>query len=292
MNWHYVKGDSQFEVRPHYGNARINVSIELDQNYHSDRLGSVLVRALELVPAEKMPLRSDPEASFECSPQPELTILTQMPAVRRPVNDANAPAGDERAPATSPEKGVVARLATSKDGKYIAALTIFPDWVTVQVWPKLLFEKTARDDARTSRDLSQNGAFARIDCKKAHDVPLELILSDNGEYVAVYQAPRIGDWCLDSTLPKSDFGVKLFRNILVPGVQEVSVDIARNNFQDGIDRSSLRCLNIIKADPDHLKQAVGYATFVGKSENYWRSLPNRFVFCNGLYLDIYELEGD
>ncbi|KAF9972320.1 hypothetical protein BGZ73_004579 [Actinomortierella ambigua] len=283
--WHYLKSDCQFEVRPHHEIARINVSIELDQNHPSDRLGNLWVRSLKLVPPELVPSHPEFDAVNNGALQPNITIVTQS---------SKSNGSNNQASSVPIKGGVVTRLATSKDHEYHAALSVFSDHVTVQVWHKDCIAKPPTTHAAKIRDVSKLGALAKIKFpdEDPHSTPLELVLSDNGEYVAVYQAPKIGDWLLDSSLPESSIGVKLYRNPIKNPSQTIPIPMNNNGAQNGNLRDAHPRELIETTVPKSLQHAVGYATFVSESKSYWRSLPDRFVFCDGLYLDVFIFQSE
>ncbi|KAF9969666.1 hypothetical protein BGZ73_007912 [Actinomortierella ambigua] len=149
----------------------------------------------------------------------------------------------------------------------------------------------------------------------------ELAISATGEHLAVYEAPSIGNWQPGVTVPTfEEPKVYLFRNSFCRrpkaarhGSNDVAVNInhpasstaasptaASSTVASSAVASSAATsstatvsddtiLERITAIPRIVENAVGYATFVGAISSGKQRLPARFVFCNGLYLDVFEL---
>ncbi|KAG0241797.1 hypothetical protein BGW41_005304 [Actinomortierella wolfii] len=155
-----------------------------------------------------------------------------------------------------------------------------------------------------------------IQCCNAQGLPIELAISDTGEHIAVYQTPNMGDWREKSTVPSSDFGVYLFRNTYAPKGETVTSD-SKSHCTVPIYDDDLSAIHgdlptfpvtgaqkLVSTDgrvtarldkmsiPENVKHSVGYATFVGKITSGAIEIPARFVYCNGLYLDVFELQGE
>ncbi|KAF9162086.1 hypothetical protein DFQ26_003884 [Actinomortierella ambigua] len=104
--------------------------------------------------------------------------------------------------------------------------------------------------------------------------------------------PRIGDWQDGMEVPTASLGFHLFRNPLVnkdttvfvpdPGEAQL-ISLSGPVEPDQISLIRLRT-------PTNLKHAIGYASYVGQYEDDSGKLtPAKFIFCNGLYLDVFEV---
>ncbi|KAG0251620.1 hypothetical protein DFQ27_008640 [Actinomortierella ambigua] len=154
-----------------------------------------------------------------------------------------------------------------------------------QVWNKNDVERTSQNRPR-SIDVSQLGAAAEgIQCTDARNLSLELAISPSGEHIAIFQPPKAGDWQVGDSLPVSELGVRFFHNILAVSASDVAVTVVDGD-QVGI------CLEPFASIPVSLQDAVGYADFVDDIDSDATTRSTKFVFCNGLYLDIFEIQSD
>ncbi|KAG0241796.1 hypothetical protein BGW41_005303 [Actinomortierella wolfii] len=296
-DWYYLKALGQLEVSAHHDIANVNIRIEQDDTYRV--CGKLWVQSLELAPAVSSP--KYPYKIFTRAMQPKFTIATQT----IPHNDAasNTPTGDDTILDIPEDSGVVTRVTTSTDGKYLAALTVHSSYFTVHVWSEQdikledrLIDKqldvskfgrvSERVGWKVSDSINLEDAHSinlenadSTNHKDANSINLELAISDSGEYIVVTEAPKIGDWQEGSGVPSSKIGACIFRNPL----DNVNVDDSQAFDQVG---SSLVRL---KAIPNKLKEAVGYATFVSAWSSEDKNTPTKFVFCDGLHLDVYNI---
>ncbi|KAG0226942.1 hypothetical protein BGW42_003296 [Actinomortierella wolfii] len=287
--WYYLKALGQLEVSAHHDIANVNIRIEQDDTYRV--CGKLWVQSLELTPAVSSP--KYPYKIFTRAMQPKFTIATQT----IPRNDAasNTPTGDDTVLEIPEDSGVVTRVTTSIEGKYLAALTVHSSYFTVHVWSEqdikledrlidkqLDVSKFGRVSERVGwkdADSTNHEDADSTNHKDADIINLELAISNSGEYIAVTEAPKIGDWQEGSEFPSSKIGACIFRNPL----DNANVDDSQAFNQAG---SSLVRL---KAIPNKLKEAVGYATFVSACSSEDKNTPTKFVFCDGLHVDVYNI---
>ncbi|KAG0251621.1 hypothetical protein DFQ27_008641 [Actinomortierella ambigua] len=269
--WQYIKAECQFEVLAQVGSAQVNINITPDESFHDFR-GELLIRSLQLVPVGVKPLGSAP-------------VLSRVSHVDDSV--ALQPADDLREGVKSnpyrADNGRIVRLVTSKDGNFLAALCTLPEKAVVHVWHK---NSLKRDENQfiTPMDVSHMGFVSDpITYRRGtRDPPLELAISATGDYIAVFQAPKIGDWLEGSQVPSSDIGVRLFRTPPMPP-NDVVISV-------GPSVTTPLKLRNVQDTPDSFTSAVGYAVFVDQFTSGTYTTPARFVFCDGLYLDVYELQ--
>ncbi|KAF9972319.1 hypothetical protein BGZ73_004578 [Actinomortierella ambigua] len=273
-NWCFLKAEGQVEIYPQVGSAQLNVNIAPDDAF-LEYSGTLMIRSILLVPIGTKPVSSaDTPGSPRNNTKADRTLASNDTLSWRPSNDtlswrATIAEGD----------GQIVRLATSKNGAFLAALSTFANQFMVHVWHM--------DDLKTDQSNSTFTDVARagfasepISCPGARGLPLELAISATGEYVAVFQAPMIGDWLEGSSVPKSAVGVRLFRRPRTSSEQIfVPVD----------SRSPVSNVLSIQDTPASLKHAVGYAVFAGELTTGTNRTPARFVHCNGLYLEVYVL---
>ncbi|KAG0241794.1 hypothetical protein BGW41_005301 [Actinomortierella wolfii] len=273
--WHYLKAGGQFEIRAHHEIAQVNVRIVQDERYNKAQRGKLWIRSLELVPVELKPIHQEPIVSHIGRPQLTITTLSSTTESLTNTDDQRYAEKQDKRP---DELGIVTRVVTSNGGDFFAILTVFSDHVVAKVWSKSEVEGAGKCNEK----VSQLGATSEyIHCSDAQNLSLELVISPSGEYIAIFQPPKAGDWQVGDSLPTSELGVCFFRNPLI-SAKDVMVMIANG---DHIER----CLERLEYIPSNLQDAVGYAAFVDDDATPSES---RFVFCNGLYLDVFEANSD
>ncbi|KAG0241793.1 hypothetical protein BGW41_005300 [Actinomortierella wolfii] len=266
------------------GVAHVNIYITPDLTFKEVR-GQLLIRSLRLILVG---------GSETLGPEPVLSrsILAHYPISIHPTNGYYGP-DDHRFGGSPPggiqeanDLGVISRLAVSKNGIFLAALVIIQNQFAVKVWRV--------DEQRNGYQLISQSepVVATHDHENAGRLPLELDISATGEYIAVFQTPRIGDWNQGTVLPKSNIGVRLFRNTQSDSRDHLAISVDdRAGFL--AEHHDPRPTPLVEQNtPDALKQAIGYAAFVDEFKSEEHTLPTRFVFCNGLYLDVYELQSN
>ncbi|KAF9977536.1 hypothetical protein BGZ73_005665 [Actinomortierella ambigua] len=299
-DWHYLEAEDQFEVRSHEGIAQVNIRIVQDDNYIKSQCGQLWIRSLVLVPFGKT-MSPYPCRVVRPPTCPDFSLSTLASPDNVPVNGGNQ----------EPEDGVVTRLVSSKNGRFLAALIVFSGHVKVKVWRTSDVE--GEDTSKPKiQDIAHCGESAEIMFPEAMDIPLELAISASGEHIAVYQAPKVGDWLPKKDVPKSNFGVGLFRNFSAldtPPQVHIPVEGSTSSLADlAVDtpaylenmvpvrgpgeEKTTQLLDHMADIPSTINNSVGYATFVDKITSGALSLPARFVFCDGLYLEVFELQAN
>ncbi|KAG0269732.1 hypothetical protein DFQ27_002401 [Actinomortierella ambigua] len=276
--WHYLMAKNQIEIRPHEENAWVNIRIMRDEKSNPPSVGKLWIRSVELVPVGHDPTDRDAKCFTTGVTLPDSIISTNGEA----------------------EKGVIVRIAQSKDGNYLAALRLLPDTIVVHVWLKAdLISKDVRE-----KDVSNLGASFTIDCRTAtrtkpgenvslYDISLGLAISALGDQIAVYQMPRIGDWQDGKEAPTVSVGFHLFRNPIANKETPVFVyDEPQIERKDGSAKLSRNTLTLLET-PKALKDAIGYASYVGQYDDYGgKPTPAKFIFCTGCYLDVFEVNSN
>ncbi|KAF9168322.1 hypothetical protein DFQ26_009541 [Actinomortierella ambigua] len=296
--WHYLKAEDQFGVRPHRGVAQVNIRIMQDKGYNTGHCGQLWIRSLELVPFGEHPSHlADPVVHPPSDA--DFMLSTRASPTSHSGNGGNQGHPGGEGDQDGVDDGVVTRLVTSKNGEFLAALVVFSQRVEVKVW--------RTDDVNSmDRRTPDVQAYTDMHLPNADKIPLELAISATGEHIAVFQVPEVGEWQETDQTPKSSFEVCIFRNLNASWHTAIhDFDLSVNNPQVDIGDEVgvplvtfaarpivVPYLDHMKGLPSNIKGSVGYAAFVGKSTSGIPSLPERFVFCNGLYFDVFELKGD
>ncbi|KAF9110687.1 hypothetical protein BGX27_006012 [Mortierella sp. AM989] len=176
----------------------------------------------------------------------------------------------------------ITRLVASKSGSILASLSLSDDKAFINVWNMAI------------SDMRKGHAVTDFEYPGISDIPVGLAISPNGDQIAVYQEPKIGQWKERSNIEEAEFQFKLFDNTLVYCPEAVS------NTQDDWApviiplRDFTPSLNPVDSVPGDLESFIGYGEFLNDSKpstdtNGHKSL---FVACNGLYLDVFEITKD
>ncbi|KAG0242673.1 hypothetical protein BGW41_003776 [Actinomortierella wolfii] len=277
--WHYLMAENQIEIRPHKNVAGINIRITCRENSDIPFEGKLWVRSIELVPVGKDPI--DKNAKI-------YVTKIALPQFTTPTNPED-------------KKHLVAQLAHSKDGDFVAALRLLPDEVMVHAWRKV--DLVRHSTSEVSQALSAKGASFSIRWPSltkeggrpvdVSDLPLGLAIAADGSQIAVYQTPYIGDWKDRDNVPTATFCFHLFQNPLCSNNRShTSVNVSDPSRMVTTEGHELTTINSLKklGPPAVLEHSVGYASYVGQFEKDGGGVvPPKFIFCNGYYLDVFEV---
>ncbi|KAF9946049.1 hypothetical protein BGZ65_010125, partial [Modicella reniformis] len=206
----------------------------------------------------------------------------------------------------------ITRLAFSKDSTFLAALALCEDTAYLTVW-----DMDSIVDSDAVYIIYRHCAVAIVKHDKHENFDnfsIGLAISPNGDQVAIYQEPKIGQWMDDAKLPKSSFRIRLFKNLLARKSPQTPLS---TNFSF-CTNTEANMLEVQTICPQRFNSFVGYGTFLTQSEgNHWEmnnvntvlfSSPDEhetgsnsgtqpristagntlFVACNGIYIDIFE----
>ncbi|KAF9410223.1 hypothetical protein BGZ94_001720, partial [Podila epigama] len=118
-------------------------------------------------------------------------------------------------PASTP----VSRLVTSKSSRYLATLSLSQDVACIRIWDMSIVRNPLNPPTDMSK-LYKTSASAIIHHAGVGNLPIGIAISPQGDQVAVFQEPRIGQWQEGSTVERAVFPFKLYNN---PLVQQVSL---------------------------------------------------------------------
>ncbi|KAF9357798.1 WD repeat-containing protein 38 [Mortierella sp. AD094] len=207
----------------------------------------------------------------------------------------------QRSAEDAPESTPITRLVSSKSSHFLASLALSRDIAHITVW-------------NMDAENGPNGrAVAIIRLKGISDIPVGLAISANGDQIAVYQEPNIGQWAEGTDIEPAKLPFTLFHNPLVRS-PEFAVKLNESGTPQG--PNSVPRLEEFKWEPNPLKEFIGYGGFLpgpqassrGKGESNGIStrgnsestnarvdttpLNSIFVACNGLYLDVFEISAE
>ncbi|KAF9937590.1 hypothetical protein BGZ65_001360, partial [Modicella reniformis] len=128
----------------------------------------------------------------------------------------------------------ITRLAWSKDSSFLAALSVEETFAHITVWDmksiQNMPEQTGDESVlHPSYALHPSNATADITPDEIfNNLSIGLAISPKGDYVAIYQEPKIGQWSEGSRLPECSFPIRLFNNPLVPNQDSIAVKVEEN----------------------------------------------------------------
>ncbi|KAF9983581.1 hypothetical protein BGZ65_001633 [Modicella reniformis] len=195
-------------IQPHKREAKIELTLSNCEDAHQSEYSGLQVDFVKLMPFTGDNVgQSDPYKDLmERAARPQFTI----DAMRSPAFEI-----DGYRTGTTPNRPIT-RLAWSKDGMFLAALALGDDTAYITVWDMKYIEDLSNPPTDTSF-LHTHCAVAavkfvneRTDHEvKLRDLSIGLAISPNGDQVAIYQEPIVGQWADDSNLGRCDFQFSL-----------------------------------------------------------------------------------
>ncbi|KAG0021946.1 hypothetical protein BGZ80_001378 [Entomortierella chlamydospora] len=209
--------------------------------------------------------------------------------------------GYQRSAEDAPESTPITRLVSSKSSHFLASLTLSRDIAHITVW------NMAAENEPNGR------AVTAIRYRRISDITVGIAISANGDQIAVYQEPNIGQWVEGTEIETAQLPFTLFHN---PLVRSPEFAVKLNESGAPKDPNSVPRLEEFKWEPNPLKDFIGYGGFLpgpqvssrGRGESDGIStrgnsestnarvdvtpLNSIFVACNGLYLEIFEISSE
>ncbi|KAF9961094.1 hypothetical protein BGZ65_011228, partial [Modicella reniformis] len=215
----------------------------------------------------------------------------------------------------------ITRLAWSKDSSFLAALAVKTRSAHITVWDMgSITDILEQTDTSTLRP-----SYAMADVTQEIPMPgdidnlsIGLAISPNGDYVAIYQEPKIGQWD-DTKLPKCSFPIRLLKNPLVPNNDSITVEVEENGQpqlmqqktiphrifdsfvgygaflteKDKVDWKS-HCVSTVLNNDAGAESSDENTNSSGISQSVNDTSPSTtvntlFVACNGLYINVFRI---
>ncbi|KAF9354776.1 hypothetical protein BGX26_007376 [Mortierella sp. AD094] len=202
----------------------------------------------------------------------------------------------------------ISRISAAPNVNLIATLRVANDKIYVDIWDYSNIQEIPRDTEHLLVDWEPKGETTLEIQSEIHGLPLGISLSPDGQQLAVFQEPKIGDWGDGTKVEKGVFKFQLIIvDNLVPksgsGKSEISVDCVVTFDNLTPVPSVSNPASIIPS----LRSFVGFAKFLplrrvpstvnsehsatpkgsgknGDTNNY----QSLFAACNGIYLDIFD----
>ncbi|KAG0321897.1 hypothetical protein BGZ99_003622 [Dissophora globulifera] len=227
-SWYNLVLEEKLVVHPHVGNAKVEVILRNNENVDRDVYSGFAIEYVEIQPISIPvdPMSGIPEIVVPRAGMPDFSIDTSR--VQQPVDCPSYISPSIDAPVT--------RLAASEGSRFMASLALSQDAAYITVWDMTVF-KNPSDPSESMSRFYKSCAVAIVPRIGIGEHSIGLSIATNGDQVAIYQEPKIGQWVEGSKLEKATFPFKLFNNPMVrqPSVF-VNMDLTGNgNVSSGIN---------------------------------------------------------
>ncbi|KAF9361080.1 hypothetical protein BGX26_005947 [Mortierella sp. AD094] len=317
--WYNLELEEKLVIQPHEGEAQVKVALSNNDIESSGEYSGIIIDHVEIRPIlTDLNIEADiPTIIVERAGKPKFSI---DPLEARPDAQNGWPCDLSQAPIT--------RLSVSKASRFLASLAVSKDIAVITVWDMSLIKNQNKP---SPADLApvRRAAVAVVRHPGIGDLAIGLAISTNGDQVAVYQEPKIGEWVDGSEVTKASFPFKIYNNPLVPQPTVVlNLGESSNSNADNVDTSATPpntvALQEVSWKHDVLDSFIGYGAFLpvstkgdwekndlnsalfGNPENMDSdgsgdslvededsSAPrSMFAACNGLYLDVFEISSE
>ncbi|KAF9359049.1 hypothetical protein BGX26_000300 [Mortierella sp. AD094] len=199
----------------------------------------------------------------------------------------------------------ISRISAATEVEQIAALCVANDKIHVSIWDYSKIQEQSGDTKHSLVDWKPK-AEAGPYCKNGiHELPLGISLSPDGQQLAVFQEPKIGDWGDGATVEKATFGFQLilFDNLVSKSESEkseaymITMDGQKPQFNASNPASNISLLQSFvgfakflpsrsvpsTVDSEHSAQPKGLDSVRDANSN-----PVLFAACDGIYLNIFD----
>ncbi|KAI8351698.1 hypothetical protein B0O80DRAFT_500059 [Mortierella sp. GBAus27b] len=224
-------------------------------------------------------------------------------------------------PSEVPADLPITRIAWSKDSTYLAILALSEKTAFVTVWnmDHINDLNTQTLDMDVFAQKSTVATIMYVGTGSLQDLSIGLAISPNGDQVALYQEPKIGEWADGTTLRPSTFGFCLLHVVFKPPHQAVAVSDTSNNSRRGpnleekYQRHLYQMDRQIEPPSPRLDRFIGYGAFLterkntdwevsdssttqpAKDVNHGNSSNEKnhgtmFVSCNGIYIEVFKVK--
>ncbi|KAG0002548.1 hypothetical protein BGZ79_002779 [Entomortierella chlamydospora] len=276
-------------VQPHTGSAHVQVVLCNMDNETQGCYSGFIIERVEIRPMSLVVRHEENDVTeFVLNKSTTPLYVIQSTGYQRSAEDA-------------PESTPITRLVSSKSSHFLASLTLSRDIAHITVW------NMAAENEPNGR------AVTAIRYRRISDITVGIAISANGDQIAVYQEPNIGQWVEGTEIETAQLPFTLFHN---PLVRSPEFAVKLNESGAPKDPNSVPRLEEFKWEPNPLKDFIGYGGFLpgpqvssrGRGESDGIStrgnsestnarvdvtpLNSIFVACNGLYLEIFEISSE
>ncbi|KAF9903785.1 hypothetical protein BX616_001536, partial [Lobosporangium transversale] len=287
--WHNLELEERLVILPHVGAAHVRLVLCSRETNQRVEYSGLAFEHVEIRP-ETM---EDTQQSVDI---PQL-IIRRLATPRFVIDslDAHPPMSNS---AANSSQAVITRLAASKGGCFLATLALSHNTAFLTVWDVNVARFRSSTLAKTAT-MSENGfATAVIQLNGIGDLSnlsIGLAISNNGDQIAIYQEPKIGEWAYGSTVQKGIFPFKLFNNPLVQQAASVTVNMGQTaegdeenlynkeiilaedgtpisqplsfkSIDDPNSASRTMCLEEVAVDRGYLSEFIGYCAFLPETK--------------------------
>ncbi|KAI8351616.1 hypothetical protein B0O80DRAFT_109389 [Mortierella sp. GBAus27b] len=273
--WYDLMLDEKLVIHPHLGTARVEAALCNIENIDRLEYSGLVVEHVEIRSMARAP---------EENPDIVSVLVPKTITPKFTIDTARAHPSTQ-----SPSSAPITRLASSRDNRFIASLALAQDTACITVWDVSVMRDLANPEGYLD-SIYRRSATAVVIHSGIGDLPIGLALSANGNQVAIFQEPKIGEWADGSRVERASFPFHFFDNPLAPQPSvSVSIDPVQDSNGDVRDESpnggkppgqgsqtgvlistldtSPEPLQLEQVDweHDHLKSFIGFATFLPES---------------------------
>ncbi|OAQ34655.1 hypothetical protein K457DRAFT_13874 [Linnemannia elongata AG-77] len=308
--WYNLTLEEKVVIQPHEGWANIQVILLSNENENRDEYSGFLIEHVEIRPVGT---RMESQHGVR-------NVVVQRASIPVMVIDTTKAHPKSQDFSYLPSDAPITRLAVSKKSRFFASLGVSRDYIYITVWDMGIV-KDPSTPYRNMNAFYKGSATTRIHHPCVGDLAIGLAISANGDQVAVFEEPKIGQWAEGAEAPKPNFKFRLFNNPMVYPIS-ITLDMkappSTTNLNEQTQDATL-LLEEVGWEHEILQSLVGFGEFVpGTKKNEWesndlRTLTSRiddteesgkdgkdskneftqpngfFVTCNGIYIDVYEI---
>ncbi|KAF8936994.1 hypothetical protein BGZ58_003429 [Dissophora ornata] len=211
--WYNLVLEEKLVIQPHNETASIEVVMSNNVNVDRDEYFGFAIEHVEIRP---MNLRVENQRDIT-------DFVVHRAAIPNFSIDFTKvrPTGQDSS--YMPTDAPVTRLASSKGSRFLASLAQSQDMAYVTVWDMSILGNPS-NPGRSMSKFYKSCAVVAIPHAGVGQLPIGLSISTNGDQVALFQEPKIGEWADGSKAEKAVFPFRLFNNPMVPQASVV-VDV-------------------------------------------------------------------
>ncbi|KAF9361081.1 hypothetical protein BGX26_005948 [Mortierella sp. AD094] len=203
--WYNLVLEEKLVIQPHIGKSRVQVILHNNDNVDRVDFFGFVVEHVEIRPVA---LPRENQAGIS-------NFIVQRAGIPNFSIDTAKLIPSEQGSSIFPSSAPVTRLASSKGSRFLASLAVSKNIAYITVWD-LSAVKNPNNPYKNVNKLYSGCATVAVEHVGVGDLPIGLSISSNGDQVAIFQEPKIGDWAEGSGVEKATFPFKLFNNPLVP----------------------------------------------------------------------------
>ncbi|KAF9112551.1 hypothetical protein BGX27_003186 [Mortierella sp. AM989] len=316
--WYNLVLEEKLVIQPHLGKSHVQLILCNNENVDRVDYFGLIIEHVEIRPVALMVENQARISNF---------IVPRAAVPNFSIDTTKLLPGGQSS-SMFPSSAPVTRISASKGSRFLASLAQSKNAAYITVWDMSII-KNPYSPYKDLRKLYEQCATVAIDYPGIGDLAIGLSISTNGDQIAIFQEPKIGQWAEGSEVEKASFPFKLFNNPMVPQ-SSLILDMGMPSDTKANEKSSapetpsdVMTLQEVQLKHEKLRSFVGFGEFLPETKKSdWEkndvnsalnstaedegdedvkasnsksgpsSVSSMFVACNGLYLDVYEISSD